>query len=137
MPNSKLLLILVLFYLVINYANTLTVTTTADDGIGSLRCAMTNAGDGDSIAFNIPGAETRVIELFSPLPDITQASLTIDATTQPGYNVDTGIPVVEVNGRDLGPVAVGFNVLASNVTIVGLSIVKFGGAGINVYSSRV
>ena len=39
-------------------ASTLTVTTTADSGVGSLRAALKNARDGDTIKFSLPAAST-------------------------------------------------------------------------------
>lgn len=69
-------------------AATLTVTTAADSGSGSLREAITFANlthESDTIEFNIEGqpGTTRTITLLTELPDIT-APLRIDGYTQPG-----------------------------------------------------
>ena len=117
------------------------VTTVADDGAGSLRQAIrdANAAPGvDDISFNIPGATPAVktINLASPLEPITDV-VTIDGTTQPGYEPDPNVPatpVIELNGAAAGATANGLTIassdpgLASN--IVGLAINRFGGNGI-------
>ncbi|HTR01622.1 MAG TPA: S-layer homology domain-containing protein [Thermoanaerobaculia bacterium] len=77
-------------------ADTLTVTTTADTGAGSLRQAIldANAGaGGDTIAFSIAGAGPYVILPQAPgLPAVLKPT-TIDGTTQPGY---AGTPIIEI-----------------------------------------
>src|SRR5207237_3596523 len=63
------------------------VTNTNDSGAGSLRQAIidSNANAGaDTISFNIPGTGPRIIRLASPLPEVSD-TVTIDATTQPGF----------------------------------------------------
>lgn len=54
------------------------VTNTDDSGAGSLREAMTNAVEGESITFSVSGT----ITLASPLPEMTVASVTINGTGQ-------------------------------------------------------
>ncbi|GAB5536215.1 MAG: hypothetical protein Rubg2KO_24640 [Rubricoccaceae bacterium] len=69
---------------------TFTVTTTADDGAGSLRQAITDANanaGADVIAFNIAGAGPHTIEPASRLPEITDP-VTVDGLTQPGASCD-------------------------------------------------
>jgi hypothetical protein len=58
-------------------AATLTVTTTADSGAGSLREALTNAVNGDTITFTISGT----IQLLTNLPTITITNLTINGNS--------------------------------------------------------
>ncbi len=73
-----------------SWSATLTVTTTADGGPGSLRQAITDANgtaDDDRIEFAIPSGQCEatgicVISLASSLPVVTE-SLIIDGTTQP------------------------------------------------------
>ena len=67
-----------------------TVTTTADDGPGSLRQAILDANavanaDPDQIQFNIAGVGVRHIALLSPLPvvPLSDHPVTIDGSTQP------------------------------------------------------
>ena len=76
------------------------VTTNADSGPGSLREAITfsNADPGPIRIINFAiGTGIQTITLLNasgPLPAITQ-TVTIDATTQPGYN---GTPLIVLNG---------------------------------------
>ena len=83
--------------------DTYTVTTTADEGPGSLRQAITdaNARDGaDTIEFRIPSDGAAVaIRLQSALPLVSDGDLEIDATTQEGF-VDA--PRVVLDGADAG-----------------------------------
>ncbi|CAN5731649.1 hypothetical protein BH20VER1_BH20VER1_12480 [soil metagenome] len=55
-------------------AATLTVTTTADSGAGSLRQAIVDANnnfrDSDLIVFDLPGAAPHIIDLLTPLPPV-------------------------------------------------------------------
>jgi hypothetical protein len=104
------------------------VTNANNDGIGSLREAITlaNATAGaDTITFNIPGAGVKVINLTAALPEITD-SVVIDATTQPGY---TGTPLIELDGDSTG-FASGLVITAGNSTVRGLAIGRFQSSGI-------
>jgi len=63
------------------------VTNTNDSGVGSLRAAIEAANASaalDDITFAIPNAGPHVISLASALPEITDADVTIDGTTQSG-----------------------------------------------------
>jgi Right handed beta helix region len=134
------------------------VTTTADSGPGSLRQAIVCAdaqtsASSVSIAFNLPTNDPGynaskgvwTISVQSPLPALTEANLTIDGTTQPGFSksktLGTGgtvgvdaltlskvaIPVVQiVDALPNGGVPVGFNVQSVSATIQGLAISGFG-----------
>ncbi len=81
-------------------AATLTVTTTADSGAGSLRQAIldSNASAGvlDTIVFAI-GSGVQAITPASALPTITDP-VVIDGSTQPGY---AGAPLIEIVGAGL------------------------------------
>jgi hypothetical protein len=117
--------------------STYTVTNTNDSGSGSLREALTLAGNGGcaspcAISFNIAGANPQTISLASPLPAITAGNVTLDATTQPGYS---GTPVVVLNGTAAGAGANGLQIAASNCTVKGLAINSFTAAGITVSGS--
>jgi parallel beta-helix repeat protein len=64
-------------------AATLVVTSTADSGPGTLRQALLDAGNGDTITFDsavFPPGSPVTITLTSGLPDIIQGNLTIDAS---------------------------------------------------------
>jgi uncharacterized repeat protein (TIGR01451 family) len=110
--------------------STFLVTNTNDNtNAGSLRTAINqaNAAPGSTIDFQIPGSGVQTIALTAALPMITQP-MTIDATSQPGY---AGSPLVELNGTGAGAND-GLDVMASNVTIKGLAINRFKGAGIKL-----
>ena len=104
-----------------------TVTTTADEGAGSLRQAIddANAAPGaDEIRFDVPGEGVRTVAPLSALPAVT-GPLTIDATSQPGY---LGSPLIELSGAGAGP-ADGLTFAAAGV-VRGLTINRFAGSGI-------
>jgi hypothetical protein len=104
-------------------ASTFTVINTNDSGAGSFRQAIldANANAGaDMIVFSIPGGGPYSISLQSELPTVAE-SVTIDATTQPGF---AGVPIVELNGANAGS-AKGLVVSVSNVVVRGLVINRF------------
>ncbi len=126
-------------------AATLTVTTTADSGAGSLRQAITdsNASPGvpDTIAFNVTGAGCAglpvvcTIKPASALPNITDPVI-IDGYTQPGTSQNTlavgdnAVLGIELDGSQVGGFAIGFYVLSNSTTIRGLVINRFSYVGI-------
>ena len=70
---------------------------------GLARCAKlsltpTPRAGADTIVFNIPGAGVKVINLVTPLPEITEP-VVIDGATQPGY---AGSPLIELDGDACG-----------------------------------
>ncbi len=103
-------------------AATLTVTTTADSGAGSLRQAIldsnTSVGVLDTIAFAI-GSGVQTITPLSALPIITDP-VVIDGTTQPGY---AGTPVLEIAGAGL--VVTGLEITGGGSTVRALVINGF------------
>jgi uncharacterized repeat protein (TIGR01451 family) len=107
---------------------TYTVTTTNDGGAGSLRQAILDANGHpghDLIAFAIPGTGVRTI-FTAGLPVVTE-SITIDATTQPGFS---GTPLIVLTGVE-APLAANGLVLNGGESLVrGLIINRFGGSGI-------
>lgn len=108
-----------------------TVNSLADSGAGTLRQAIldaNNASGGDTIQFQIPGPGPFTIQPTSPLPTISD-SVAIDGRTQPGF---ANTPIVELNGAGAGPTASGLVVAASNTTIQGLVINRFGQNGIEI-----
>lgn len=111
---------------------TFIVTNVNDLGPGSLHESIINANSTpgtDKIVFNIPGLGVQVINLETPLPQITD-SLIIDGTTQPGY---VGAPLIELNGSNAG-FASGLVITAGNTNVRGLSIGRFKAAGILLQS---
>ena len=110
------------------------VTNVNDHGPGSLRQAITDANANttpgtDKIVFNIPGPGVKVINLLTPLPEITDP-LIIDASTQPGY---AGAPLIQLDGTGLGFES-GLVITVGNTYVGGLAIGGFQAAGIVVRS---
>ncbi len=100
------------------------VTTTLDDGPGSLRQAIldANAKPGkDAISFDIGAGGVQSLQPLSQLPTITD-SVFIDGTTQPGF-VDS--PIIEVHGDWPTNSFSGLVVTAGDSTIRGLVINRF------------
>lgn len=114
------------------------VTSTSDDGPGSLRQAILDAnttpnGDNpDLVIFDIQGDGPHTIQPTSALPTITDP-VTIDGTTQPGY---TGLPLVEVDGELAGDNVNGLTITADNSEVRGLVINRFNGSGIVLDGSK-
>jgi hypothetical protein len=80
------------FESLISDITSLTVTSTANSGAGTLRQAILEANlttTEETINFNISGGCPRIISLSTLLPTIT-SSLTIDGFTQPGSSANTG-----------------------------------------------
>jgi parallel beta-helix repeat protein len=107
-------------------AATIVVTSTADSGPGTLRQALTDAGDGDTIGFDtgiFPSSTPQTITLSSPLPEIITSNLTIDAS-------NAG---VILNGSSTPTYTVGLAVSgADNVAIKGLQVLNFPVHGITL-----
>ena len=118
-------------FIVSTVAATFTVTNTNDSGAGSLRQAIISANSSagaDQISFNIPGAGTQTITLFSPLPLVTGA-VTIDGTTQsPGSST----PPIELNGTSAGAGIKALTIAGGNSTVRGLAINRFNGTAIEL-----
>jgi hypothetical protein len=106
--------------------------TLADSGPGSLRQALldANASGGDTITFAVAGTINVNATGLGALPVIT-ASVTIDATTAPGY---AGSPVVELNGSAVPAGNGGLRFTSSGNTVKGLAINLFPAYGINLNS---
>ncbi|MEL6611960.1 MAG: hypothetical protein AAFQ53_07685, partial [Bacteroidota bacterium] len=105
---------------------TFTVTTTANDGPGSLRQAIldANANAGaDVIAFAIPGAGPHTIQVQTALPAIADAA-TIDGLTQPGADCSAwpATLVVEIDGSAAPADANGFVLAGDEVQLRGLVV---------------
>jgi hypothetical protein len=118
-------------------------------GACTLRAAIeqANATPGvDTINFflpddpNIPGPEVKTISPSSALPDLTEA-VTINGYSQLGASENTqkqgtdAVLLIELNGTNAGSAASGLSLKASNVTIKGLAINRFGGHGISIDGS--
>ncbi|MBZ0280115.1 MAG: SBBP repeat-containing protein [Anaerolineae bacterium] len=113
----------------------LTVTSTADtdDGNCDSHCTLREAINASNstpnqqtIAFNIPGAGVKTIQPTSMLPTISDPVI-INGTSQTGFN---GVPIIEIDGSQAGPIANGFYLTTGGSVIRGLIINNFVGAGI-------
>ena len=81
------------------------------------------------IEFNIPGTGVQIISPATPLPAVAN-KMTIDATSQPGYNAT---PVIELDGSNAGAGVDGLKVTGGFVVIHGMGISDFaGGNGIRI-----
>jgi len=103
-----------------------TVTSTGDENSeGTLRWAMAQTyanhnDEMDTIKFAIPGGGIRVITISSKIPRMeTPNRITIDGTTQPGYN---GSPLIRIDGQ--GEANHGFEIAADDFAIYGLEILN-------------
>lgn len=108
---------------------TLTVTTTADSGAGSLRQALLDlnaAGAPRQIAFNIPGSGVRTIVPITPLPEVT-SGVVIDGLTQPGATA--AAPLIEINGNFGTPVGTHGLHFHGGATVRGIALGGFRGDG--------
>ena len=99
--------------------------------MGPARCAKPSLTPTPSsvqtlIVFNIPGAGVKVINLLTPLPEITEA-VVIDGSTQPGH---AGAPLIELNGEACTVSQNGLVITAGDTTIRSLAIGGFAGSGI-------
>lgn len=112
--------------------------TVAGTGTCTLRAAIQEAnalpnGPGpDRIDFNLFGivGQPRTISPTSALPTITDP-LTINGWSQGGTGY-VGPPLVELDGSGAGPTTIGLRIRASNTTVQGLIVNRFGSTGISI-----
>ncbi|MEM9148971.1 MAG: right-handed parallel beta-helix repeat-containing protein, partial [Cyanobacteria bacterium P01_F01_bin.3] len=96
------------------------------------RQLVTMNPSGSVIGFNLPAGEST-IELVSVLPAIIQPGLTVDGTTQPGYDgnlsataeIEVAIPVVTIRPKDGVEVFRGLTIATDDVTVRGLNLYGF------------
>jgi hypothetical protein len=87
---------------------------------------------GSQIGFNLPSDRTKIL-LSKALPDLSSPYLTIDGTTQAGYDPQSSFaqeleipqPIVEISPADGVEIFRGLTIVADGVTIKGLSIYGF------------
>jgi uncharacterized repeat protein (TIGR01451 family) len=104
-------------------------TDSATPATNSLRWAITQANADttpDTIKFAIPGGGLQSIVLTSPLPGITN-SVTIDGTGEQGYS---GVPLIQIDGSQLGSSVNGLVLSGGQSTIPGLAVIGFSGTAI-------
>jgi len=107
---------------------TLLVTSTADSGPGTLRQAMQDVQNGDTITFDpsvFPPDAPATIALSSSLPELNQGDLTIDASNA-GVVLD-GSKITSPDSQR------GLSISSDNNIVRGLQIVGFSDAGIGLY----
>ena len=123
-------------------STTFTVINTNDSGAGSLRQAILDANatpGADVINFNIPGSGVQTIAPTTKLPQITEA-VTINGYTQPGASPNTkavgsdAVLKIELSGASASG-ADGLFITASNSTVKGLVINRWGNAGVHISGS--
>ncbi len=106
---------------------TLVVTSTADAGTGTLRQALLDAQNGDTITFDpavFPPTAPVAIAVTSELPHIRQGNLTLDASNA-GVILD--------GSHTPGEWVAGLQIVMSNAnTIRGLQVSNFTGPGIAI-----
>lgn len=113
--------------------NPFIVTNTNDSGIGSLRWCIENAntsGTPETITFNIPGVGPWVIAPATILPEISRTGVIVDASTQPGWDMDLGL-MVTIDGSGFSGTEDGLIIDATDVEIYGLQISNFPDRGLN------
>ncbi len=128
---TKGLILISIFFTPLLSQTTWTVNTVNDNDDGtcdaahcSLREAINasnNSAGADIIAFNITGTGPFVIEPTTPLPALTDPSITIDGTTQPAYTMGD----IAIDGTNTMPLSHGLNIAASSTEIYGLKVVNF------------
>lgn len=93
---------------------------------------VVESSSNSTILFNLPADDTT-IELGSVLPAIASPGLTIDGTTQEGYDVSQSVtaeiaiptPVVAIRPKENVEVFRGLTISADDVTVRGLSLYGF------------
>ena len=98
----------------------------------AINTANAQAGT-DTILFGIPGEGLHTIRPTSGLPFITQP-VVIDGTSQPGFVGCVEGPVIELDGSLAGAGQDGIAITAGSSTVKGLTINRFGNAGIDLLS---
>ncbi|MBV8312287.1 MAG: hypothetical protein JO344_18045, partial [Planctomycetaceae bacterium] len=80
------------------------VINTVDRGPGSLRQAILDSnaatGQANTIDFSIGSGGVQTIAPVSPLPALT-SPVTIDGTSQPGYDPNNPAPMIELSGQNI------------------------------------
>lgn len=105
---------------------TITITSTADSGPGSLRQALLDAQNGDNITFDpsiFPPSAPIAISITRELPHISQGNLTLDASNA-GVILD--------GSQIFGGWIAGLQIGSDGNTIQGLQVSNFSGAGIAI-----
>ena len=108
---------------------TITVSSREDNGPGTLRQALLDAQEGDTITFDpsvFPPGKPATIFITSGTLDIFSGYITIDASNA-GVLLDGSLAGDRIAGLYIG---------SSNTIVMGLRIVNFGGGGIYIEGSN-
>jgi len=121
----------------------LVVTNINDSGAGSLRAAIDYANSvttADNITFAIPGTGPHVITPLTALPNITDAGISIDGSTQSGANcgstvdsnggINDRVLKIQIDGSSTSGTVQGLRATQSNVAIRGISVTGFPNYGV-------
>ncbi|NIN64895.1 MAG: hypothetical protein GTO63_09375 [Anaerolineae bacterium] len=103
------------------------VTSSADSGPGSFREALTQAPAGTHITFDagvFPPDSPATVFVLSPLPELTQGQVTIDAS-------DAGV-ILDGSQMPLGEWGSGLTISSSGNVIRGLQILHFPAGGLSI-----
>lgn len=118
----------------------LTVTTTADSGPGSLRAAIECANNRpglDTISFAIPGAGPHTIRPLTSLPAVTDPAI-VNGYTQPGAVPNSRVVGndaqlrIEIDGSSIPSTSTGLVLRANNSVVRGLAVNGFDDGGIGI-----
>jgi len=104
---------------------TIVVNSTADSGPGTLRQALSDAENGDTITFDssvFPPNAPETIAVTTGLPQISQGHLTIDAS-------DAGV-ILDGSQLPTDSWIPGLEIVSDGNTIRGLQVIQFTGTGI-------
>ncbi|HVK19689.1 MAG TPA: NosD domain-containing protein [Fimbriiglobus sp.] len=115
---------------------TVTVTSTASAGVGTLLSAILQANvnpGADVIAFDI-GSGTREIRVSTALPAITDR-VAIDGRTQGGF---AGVPLIRINGFEAGAGTSGIVILPGGAgpAVRGVAITQFNGDALRIRANN-
>lgn len=108
----------------IQAADSCNVTTTEDNGVGSLRECLSNINTGSIITFDeqvFPTSQPSTIFLQTQLPEVNVDGITIDAS-------NAGV-ILDGSQQDSG---MGLQIYGSNSRIMGLQIINFTDQGIRL-----
>jgi len=106
---------------------TIVVNSTADSGPGTLRQALSDAENGDTITFDssvFPPNAPETIAVTTGLPQISQGHLTIDAS-------DAGV-ILDGSQLPRDTWIPGLDIVSDGNTIRGMQVIQFTGVGIVV-----
>lgn len=122
----KKILIFVLFFLLAStcaYSATITVTDNGDSGAGTLRQAISDAADGDTIDFNLSGGNEAIVFL-STISLSSSKSITIDGANTAGSGTQVTLQVATpgtttIRLFELNPYGTDKTITLQNLTLRG------------------